>query len=100
MKTYKLITTVDWDSNLKTSSDPCLLYSGQFSKLDGSLILAGGSNSNEVKLFDRPEMEKVVVSIYDLGREINTVDFANKGNKFAISGGDGYVRIFGLNVTA
>jgi hypothetical protein len=77
MKTVKLITTVDWDSNLKTSSEPCFLYAGQFSKVDGTLILAGGSNSNECKLFDRTDIEKVVVSIYDLGREINTVDFAN-----------------------
>lgn len=41
-----------------------------------------------------------MVSIYDLGREINTVDFANKGNKFAISGGDGYLRIFEMNINA
>lgn len=43
---------VDWDS-LKTSVDPVFLYAGQFSKDDGSFFMAGGSNSNEVKLFDR-----------------------------------------------
>lgn len=76
------------------------MYSGQFSKIDGSLILAGGSNSNEAKLFDRTDIEKAVVSIYDLAKEIGTVDFANKGNMFAISGGDGYVRLFGMNISA
>jgi hypothetical protein len=45
-------------------------------------------------------MEKAVVSIYDLSREINTVDFANKGNMFAISGGDGYLRLFSMSISA
>ena len=64
MQTYDLGTaknfgTIDWDANLKTSNDPIFLYSGQFSKIDGSLILAGGSNANEAKLFDRNNLEKV-----------------------------------------
>ena len=65
---------------MKTSSEPVFLYAAQFSKIDGTLILAGGSNSNEAKLFDRTDIEKAVVSIYDLAREVNTVDFGNKGN--------------------
>jgi hypothetical protein len=48
-----LIGTVGWDTTLKTSFDPIFLYAGQFYKKDGTLILAGGSNTNEVKLFDR-----------------------------------------------
>lgn len=62
--------------------------------------MAGGSNSNEAKLFDRTDIEKAVVSIYDLAREVNTVDFGNKGNQFAVSGGDGYVRLFSMNINA
>jgi WD40 repeat protein len=100
LKTCKLITTVDWDSTLKTSTEPVFLYAAQFSKIDGTLILAGGSNSNEAKLFDRTDIEKAVVSIYDLAREVNTVDFGNKGNQFAVSGGDGYVRLFSMNINA
>jgi hypothetical protein len=57
--TGKNFGTIDWDANLKTSNDPIFLYSGQFSKIDGSLILAGGSNANEAKLFDRNNLEKV-----------------------------------------
>jgi hypothetical protein len=45
-------------------------------------------------------MEKAVVSIYDLSREIDTVDFANKGNMFAISGGDGYLRLYTMSISA
>ena len=59
MGTGKNFGTIDWDANLRTSNDPIFLYSGQFSKIDGSLILAGGSNANEAKLFDRNNLEKV-----------------------------------------
>ena len=45
-------------------------------------------------------MEKAVVSIYDFSREIDTVDFANKGNMFAISGGDGYLRLYTMSISA
>lgn len=58
--------------------------------------MAGGSGANEVKLFDFHVIDEAVVSVYDLCREINTLDWANKENKFAISGGDGYLRIFEL----
>ena len=57
--TSKNFGTIDWDANLRTSNDPVFLYCGQFSKIDGSLILAGGSNANEAKLFDRNNLEKV-----------------------------------------
>jgi COMPASS component SWD3 len=57
--TGKLFMTIDWNANIKTSNDPVFLYAGQFSKIDQTLILAGGSNSNEAKLFDRNNMDKV-----------------------------------------
>ena len=59
MGTGKLFMTIDWNATVKTSNDPVFLYSGQFSKIDQTLILAGGSNSNEAKLFDRNNMDKV-----------------------------------------
>jgi hypothetical protein len=62
--TGKNFGTIDWDANLRTSNDPIFLYSGQFSKIDGSLILAGGSNANEAKLFDRNNLEKVGIGNY------------------------------------
>ncbi len=96
----KPITTIDWDNTMRYSNDPIFLYAGQFSKVDGSLILAGGSNSNEAKLFDRNNYEKAFCTITDLSREIDTVDFGNKGNMFTISGGDGLIRLFSMNITA
>jgi hypothetical protein len=70
--TGKNFGTIDWDANLRTSNDPIFLYSGQFSKIDGSLILAGGSNANEAKLFDRNNLEKVLqffLSIFGVNSE-------------------------------
>ena len=64
------------------------------------MIIAGGSGANEVKIFDRNEANKAFVSIYDLNKEINTIDFGNNGENFAISGGDGIVRIFSLSMVA
>jgi len=98
--TGKLITTVKWEDGYRPSADPTLLYSGQFSKNDGSLILAGGSNSYEARVFDRNNLDKNVCVIYDMSREIDAVDFSNKGDKFAIAGGDGYVRLFSMNIIA
>ena len=58
------------------------------------MILAGGSGARECKLFDTEAMDKAVVSIYDISRDIYTVDFANKEKRFALSGGDGFIRVF------
>ena len=39
---------------MSTSSEPCLLYAAQFSKNNGGqFIAAGGSGSNECKIFHR-----------------------------------------------
>lgn len=94
------MSDIDWDGTLKTTFDPVFLYSGQFSKADGTLILAGGSNTNEVKLFDRENQNKAFCCITDLSREVNTVDFGNEGEMFAFSGGDGLVRAFQMNIKA
>ena len=90
----KPVTTIDWDTSLKNSNEPIFLYSGQFSKVDGALILAGGSNANEAKLFDRDNFYKCICNITDLPREVDCVDFANNSHDFCIAGGDGLVRVF------
>ncbi|KAL4463228.1 hypothetical protein ABPG74_007229 [Tetrahymena malaccensis] len=99
-RNYKLVSDIDWDGTLKTTFDPVFLYSGQFSKADGTLILAGGSNTNEVKLFDRENQNKAFCCITELSREVNTVDFGNEGEMFAFSGGDGLLRVFQMNIKA
>lgn len=64
------------------------------------MIIAGGSSSNEVKLFDKSNNNKPFCAIYNLPREIATVDFSHDDSMFAISGADGYVRLFGLSEVA
>mmetsp|Transcript_17312 Transcript_17312/g.2396 ORF Transcript_17312/g.2396 Transcript_17312/m.2396 type:complete len:98 (+) Transcript_17312:156-449(+) len=94
---------IDWDQHVKhptANGEPVFCYAGQFSKNDGTVILAGGSNTNEVKLFDRIRGDKDIVGIYDLTREVDCLDFSNGGAKFVFSGGDGYVRLFSMNIEA
>jgi hypothetical protein len=51
--TGKLINEIPWNKKGGKGDDPINLYSCCFSKQDSSVIIAGGSNPNEVKLFDR-----------------------------------------------
>lgn len=88
--------TLDWDG-LKVSNTPCFLYSGQFSKKNNDIIVAGGSNANEVKLFDKSNNNKPFCCIHDLPREIDTVDFSHDDQLFAISGADGLIRVFKIS---
>jgi hypothetical protein len=60
------------------------------------LIIAGGSGSNEVKVFDGNLMFKPCAQIRDLSRACFTVDFSNSGDMFAMGGGDGVIRVFNV----
>ena len=49
----RLQETVEWKDSL-LASQPCLLYSAQFSKSSaGRYVAAGGSGANEARIFDR-----------------------------------------------
>jgi WD40 repeat protein len=96
--TGELIETIDWNAGGLTSPVPCQIYSAQFLKTTGDLILAGGSVCNEVKLIDT-NLFKPIAQIKDLSRATYTVDFSNNGDMFAMGGGDGVVRVFNI-VTA
>ena len=97
-KRNKPVTIIDWDTSMKNSNEPIFLYAGQFSKVDGALILAGGSNANEAKVFDRDNFYKCICNITDLPREVDTVDFANNSNDFLVAGGDGLIRVHSTNM--
>ena len=51
--TTKLKETIPWNKKGAKVDAPCPLYSCSFSKIDSSVIIAGGATTNEVKLFDR-----------------------------------------------
>jgi len=72
----------------------CALYAAQFSKEGtGKYIAAGGSGSNEAKVFDHSNGNEVVGTITGLSRGVFAVDFSPDNDKIAIAGGDASIRI-------
>ena len=104
MDTGQGIDPIKWDANVKQPHAPCKIYSCQFHKSKGDLVLAGGSGTNEAKLFmsmsGHEKDWKVVCTICELSRACYTVDFANQSEMFAIGGGDGFIRIFTIEKKA
>jgi WD40 repeat protein len=71
-----------------------MLYAAQFSKdPTGRFIVAGGSGSNEAKVFDHLAGNSVVGTVTGLTRGVFSVDFSADGEKVAIAGGDSCIRI-------
>lgn len=50
-----------------------------------------------MKLFDKSNNNKPFCAIYNLPREIGTIDFSYNDEMVAISGADGYVRVFSIS---
>jgi WD40 repeat protein len=91
------IKTIPWARRV-FSSQPCMLYAAQFSKEgQGRYIVAGGSGSNETKLFDHNDSDRALGTLTGLSRAVFTVDFAQDSRKLAVAGGDASIRI--LNIT-
>ncbi len=74
----------------------CQVYSTQFLKTTGDLIVAGGAVSNEAKIFDGSNYFQPAATITELSRAVYTCDFNNAGDMLAIGGGDGVVRCFNI----
>jgi len=96
--TGNLISTVPWVANPLQSSGPaCMLYAACFSKDgEGRFIGAGGSGSNEAKVFDHKNANSIVGTITGLTRGVFTMDFSPDGTKVAVAGGDASIRILDL----
>lgn len=127
----RLIATVPWERSLGgskssgkvtggvTGGAPCLLYSTAFSKdAAGTFIAAGGSGSNECRVYDRTQMLKsagapppsnakaaaaaaaapkvsLVAAVAGLARAVYSIDW-DGDSAFAIGGGDMPIRVFDL----
>lgn len=74
----------------------CQVYSTQFLKTTGDLIVAGGAVANEAKIFDGSNYFQPAATITELSRAVYTCDFNNAGDMLAIGGGDGVVRCFNI----
>jgi WD40 repeat protein len=73
-----------------------MLYCAQFSKGSANLIAAGGSSTNEAKVFDRANGNKLVGTVAGLSRGVYTLDFDPFSRALAVAGGDTAIRIFGI----
>lgn len=78
--------------------EACLLYAAQFSKGNNAeFIAAGGSGSNEAKIFNR-RSQVVVGEIYGFKKGVYAVDFSSD-SKMLIVGGSGMLQLFELHLT-
>ena len=74
-----------------------MLYAAQFSKEgNGRFVGAGGSGSNEAKVFDHHRNNAVVGTITGLLKGIFALDFSPDGQKVAVAGGDSSIRILDI----
>lgn len=94
----KKISDINWNQKSKDSSQSsCLLYAAQFSKEGtGKFIAAGGSGSNEAKVYDHSCNNQLIGTITGLQKGIFTTDFSPDSQRFVIGGGDESIRIFDI----
>uniref|UniRef100_A0A7S2RM78 Anaphase-promoting complex subunit 4 WD40 domain-containing protein n=1 Tax=Mucochytrium quahogii TaxID=96639 RepID=A0A7S2RM78_9STRA len=90
------VEEIPWSQSVVHSSTPAMLYSAQFSKGTAGMIAAGGTGSNEAKVFDRNAGNKLIGTVAGLSRGVYTVDFDPLGRKLAVAGGDTAIRILGI----
>ncbi|CAE8662565.1 unnamed protein product, partial [Polarella glacialis] len=101
-RSEKLLENVPWRTGVSLAQ-PCMVYAAQFSKDEGStMIAAGGSGANEAKVFDRssppPGGPAAFGMASGLSRACYSVDFSNASNALAVAGGDGFVRVLNIHV--
>jgi COMPASS component SWD3 len=94
------ITEIPWNQSVVHSATPTMLYCAQFSKSSTGLIAAGGTGTNEAKVFDRAAGNKLVGTVAGLSRGVYTVDFDPLGRKLAVAGGDSAIRILSIDKKA
>lgn len=96
MGTGALVKHVEWTQSL-LASQPCLLYSAQFSKgvTPGRFFAAGGSGANEARVFESsPDGDTGLVgTIVGMARGVFSVDWSPTEDRVAIGSGDGTIRI-------
>jgi len=76
-RSERLLDTIPWRTGV-SMAQPCMVYAAQFSKDEGSTIIAAGN-------------------VTGLTRACYSVDFSSCGSMLAVSGGDGCVRVMGIH---
>jgi WD40 repeat protein len=83
-------------SSHTSPSQSCFVYTAQLSKLNGNYALCGGSKLCQAYVINQSDHYKQVCSIYNISRPVYSVDFAHESNMFAITGGDGIIRLYDI----
>lgn len=92
----KLVRNVAWAADSEdTAPPPEMLYAASFSA-DGKFIAAGGSGTNEGKLFDVHNDYKAVDRQYMGEKGVYCLAFAGNGRKLAFAGGSKNVAMLDL----
>ncbi|KAG1707062.1 hypothetical protein DVH05_026258 [Phytophthora capsici] len=93
----KRLEVVPWNQSV-LRSEACFLYAAQFSKskTGQQLIAAGGSGSNEAKVFNHDAHNKLVGTIAGLSRGVFSLDFASVSDKMVVAGADAAIRIIDI----
>lgn len=87
----KKISTIEWEAGQNIES--AYIYSCEFSKANNDTIVAGCSNLNQVKVFDRKNNNQGFGRISNLSKGVYSVDYANKMDLFGFCGGDGRIHV-------
>lgn len=95
--TSKVKETIKWQS--ASSENSCMIFSSQFSRdPTSSIVIAGGSQENEAKLFDRSSGKAVAFgSLLSLPKPVFSVDMSPSSAMAAIGSADGTVRVVDVN---
>jgi len=97
--TGKLFKTIQWDEN-QSKASCCKLYTAQFSPSmtrPAKFICAGGSGSNEARIFETSKGNALVGVIKGFEKAVYTSDFSPCDNTVAIAGGDSKIHIFSIS---
>jgi COMPASS component SWD3 len=87
----KKLSTIEWETGLNIEN--AYIYSAEFSKANNDTIVAGCSNLNQVKVFDRKKNNEPFGKISNLSKGVYSVDYANNMDLFGFCGGDGRIHV-------
>ena len=91
LKSTDLLSTYKWNQNFE-SDVPCRVFTAQFMRGMPGMVIAGGGENNQIKIFDKHQED--VVNIHSMSRPVFNVDVSQQQEKFVSCGADGVLRVF------
>jgi len=94
--TRKKIANILWEENAAVKKKT-YIYSAQFSKSSDKYIIAASSGSDQIRIFDRKNNNKLVKG-YSVGKGLLSVDLSSNDSKFAYGGNEGLIGMCDVNM--